>query len=46
VLMPIERHNPDSQKNVAKPVATPKLSPPAVKTASPTDTRPRRTQPN
>lgn len=46
VLMPIERHNPDSQKNVAKPVATPKLITPAVKTGSPTDTRPRRTQPN
>ena len=46
VLMPIERRPTEVQKNAAKPVATPKVIEPAVKTGSPSDTRPRRTQLN
>jgi membrane peptidoglycan carboxypeptidase len=46
VLMPIERRTTEVQKNAAKPVVTPKVSEPAVKTGSPSDTRPRRTQLN
>lgn len=46
VLMPIERRTTEVQKNAAKPVVTPKVIEPAVKTGSPSDTRPRRTQLN
>lgn len=46
VLMPIERRGAEVPKNAAPPVVTPKPTAPAVKAASPADTRPRRTQLN